>query len=155
MAWGSSAGSFTIRFDGAGHFGEAKNRVADQIGGCFIAGDEQQGAEAQQFSHIQFLPVNLGGKQVADQIIAGPAPSLFDQVQEVPGHLLVGGLVVLSRRTGPCLAHDHIGPLLEAVAVIRGYTHEFRDHDDRQRDTPMPRSGPLIRGMRSRPEVPP
>ena len=132
MAWGSSDGSVHDPFDGAGHFGEAKNRVADQIGCCFIAGDEQQGAEAQQFSHVQFLPVDLGGEQVADQVIAGPAPPLFDQVQEVAGHLLVGGVVVLSRRTGPRLAHDHIGPLLEAVTVIRGYAHEFRDHDDRQ-----------------------
>ncbi|MCY1237488.1 hypothetical protein D9M72_501890 [compost metagenome] len=119
--------------DSAGHLGKAKDRVAYQVCGCFVAGDEQQGAEAQQFSHVQFLPVNLSAEQVADQVIARPPPSLFDEIQEVPGHFPVCCLLVFRRRIAPSLADDDVGPLLEAVPVIGGDTHEFGDHDNRQR----------------------
>lgn len=60
------------------------------------------------------------------------------QVREVLGHFTVGGVMVLIHRTVAGLADGHIGPPLEAVTILDGYAHEFRDHDDRQRVGQLP-----------------
>ena len=65
----------------------------------------------------EFLPVDLGREERADQIIARLAPPLLDHAHEVLRHFPVGGSVVGLVGAGAGLAYDHVRPLLEPVPV--------------------------------------
>ena len=115
---------------------QGQHPVADQVHGGLEAGHEQQGDGAEQLGVGEPVALGLGRDQGAEQVGAGVAPALLDQVGEVPeqlhagGHALhEGGLVeVVVEQAGRAR-----GPALEALPVGHRHAQQLADHHRRQR----------------------
>src|SRR5690348_964440 len=67
---------------------EAEDHIAEQVGRCFVARDQQQAAEAEQFHVSQSLPIDLSSEQRADQVVLRMLATLLKHLCEVAIHTL-------------------------------------------------------------------
>ena len=115
---------------------QSAHPVADQVGGGFVAGDEQQPQGDLHLVSGQVVAFFLGLDQLGDEVIAHVVAPLLDDPREVVLED-VGGLQHQPALFGRQIRFEHagevVGPGLEAIAILRRHPDHLGDHDRRQR----------------------
>ena len=115
---------------------QRQRAVADQIGGGFVSGHQQQQAGVEQFAEGKRVSFFLGLHQRRDQILPRRAPPHLHHLHEIGLESLPTLHVLRHARFVLAGSHDvdHvIGPALEVIPAFRINPQHLGDHDHRQR----------------------
>ena len=115
---------------------QRKHPVTDQIGGRFVAREQQQHHERDQLLFAQRIGLVAGHHQSADQVAARTASALFDLLDEICPQR-IEGLDDMDRHFDSRCDHvgfyHAVGPPLELLVIVARHPKHLRDHHHRQR----------------------
>lgn len=101
------------------------------VAGGLVTGDRQQDDEPRELLRAQRFSVDIGGDELADDVVGRALAALLGQVPGVTHHLGVGHPVrVLVLRI--VVAHHLVGPVEQLAAVLLWHPEQFGDRLQRQ-----------------------
>src|SRR5262249_6827029 len=118
--------------------GEGEECVAEEVRRRFMAGDQQEEAEAEKLVVSEGPTIHLGGKERAHEVVAWCGAALGKEAAEVLGERLGGGNRSLAElgggHVGGVRATDEVArPRAKRGTIPRRDPHELRDDGRRQR----------------------
>ena len=113
---------------------EREQAAADRVAGGLVAGFDDELAVRQELHLGERLAVDLGGDELAHDVVARLAPVPLDQLGEIGVHLDAGaaqglpGALARTAELGIVLADDLVRPSEQQLTVLGGHAEEPRDH---------------------------